>query len=117
MLRRTFLKVAGAALAALGFPAAAKPLAPSGMAMMQDAAPARGPKIPAGVVITCPECGDQVAKALRDIYRGDPVRSSDFKPFGDYILAGAQMRCRCGEPYIRGGWPAVAFVHTDRGWL
>lgn len=122
MLRRTFCKAVAFFVAACTLPVRAKQetdkTAVSGVALMQQASPARGPKIPVGAVITCPNCGEHIAKALRNIFREEMGRSAAFENLNGHILAGSSFKCpECRTLYVRTGAAGCGEMHTDRGWL
>lgn len=105
MMRRAFLKAVAGLVAALALPRV------WGKGRIEPCDPIGQVKIPAGVTLTCPQCGDRIATARRDIYSGTMVRSSEFE--AHQVIAGRSFRCaKCEAPYLRNGK-----VHSTQGWL
>ena len=73
----------------------------------------RKPYLDTGVSIVCPHCRAFIAKTIRPIRFGEPLKSSHFQ--GPGIRFGAEMKCdRCGMPwYLK----ATGQLHTAHGWF
>lgn len=66
--------------------------------------------LPEGTKITCPKCGDLIAKALRDIFPG-VISPAQFELHQDGHAAGQPMICKKCETKFA-GW----MIHTSEGW-
>lgn len=69
--------------------------------------------LPKGVTIQCPACSLKIAVVNQDVYQGQTIHASQFKPLVDNVEEGERMVClRCGADYFFMG----KFM-TDLGWL
>lgn len=59
--------------------------------------------IPNGSIISCPECNNDLLKATRDIFQGEPISIRQFEKLQDNLPfgVGLKMVCgKCGAEYI-----------------
>lgn len=73
-------------------------------------------RFPAGTKITCPECGKEIAVAMRDIKAGELIRSDAWR--SDVIKKMGRMVCPDdGASYIMPVAGGGKSVHTSKGWM
>jgi len=69
-------------------------------------------RIPKGSIVTCPQCGVEIAEVMEDLRQHDQLRASSFRGISQEIKQHDETRCKkCGMIYFHDG-----MIHTREGW-